>query len=505
MEENNIHQQTNPQPVYSPIPPAVTPYNENGNKKGKGAIIAIIIVAVVVLLTLGVILVYKMFFQKPEVKLIKGFTNMAAELSAYGSSVVSDMDLDAITKNMMDESVTIDVVTNVTLPDLDTIGVDCITNYDYADKKLDTEFAISVYNIDLANGRIAAEGNRLYFSLPDFMKDTYFMDMDTLGSDYNASVWPSFLGYTIPEDTSFELFPEVEYDENSSALVESISMVMKENFANILKTMNIEDSGNVVEIEREGKTIKYSGVRVTFQADEINTLLDDLLKEYAKNMPEAEMEDTLRVRFLSDVELCVYFDNQNRIVSISTPKKVQLKNSEFTQMGFSFVFNGSERALDHIIGTLKLENEEEAIKLDLEREAFVTENDYDNNIHVSVADSDSNDSLDVIYTNTWDLINQEFEMNICANTSSDNYNCKVKGNFADIEKGKSFTMNIGDFELSENEQRLCHISGSLGIHPYEDAVLIPDDGIELLGLSQDGVENLVTEIYSSKLKTYSGL
>lgn len=463
----------------------ITPYSENDHKKGKGTVITIIVIAVIVLLTLGVILAYRLFFLKPEVKLTKGLVHMTAELNSYGSFMAGDLDLETVTKNLVNDAATFDVVMNLTLPQSDTIGIDFTTHYDYADKKMDTDFSVSAYNIDLVEGWLAADGNRLYMSLPELIKDTYCMDTDTLGSDYNASVWPSYLGYSLSEDTSIELFPQLTYYDNSTTLFESINKVMKEGYKTLLKNMYVEDSEDMIEIERDGKTIRCSGVRVTFQEEDMNALFDNL--------------------FNSDVELSVYFDKQNRIVSISTPEEVQLKDSKIRQMSFSFLFEGSERAMDYITGTVKLGNEEEAYKLDVERKASVTEKDYDENICVSVTDSESDESMDIIYTNKWGLENQEIDMLISVITQGDHYSCKLKGEFTDVDKEKLLTMNIGDLDFTVNEQSLFHIFGSVSVRPFEEVISIPEDGINLFGLSQEDIENLKKDIYSFILKTYIGL
>ena len=74
MEENNLQQ-----PVYSAVPPA-QPVADGGKKKGKGALIAVIAVLVILLMTVAGILIYKMFGGNLKAKLTKGLNNLAKEL-----------------------------------------------------------------------------------------------------------------------------------------------------------------------------------------------------------------------------------------------------------------------------------------------------------------------------------------------------------------------------------------------------------------------------------------
>ena len=444
-------------------------YHKNGSWKRKGMFVAAIIITLMILITLGSIFIYRTFFRKPELLLREGFMNMAAEINSYGISVINDLDLNTIVNNIANEPVTADVVMNVTLPNLDTIGVDYITHYDYKNKKMESDLRFSVYRIDLVSGTIKADDNRLYINLPDLTSDTYYVNMDTLGTDYNASLWPSLLGYTLPEDTSFELFPKIEQNSDLLAVV--------------------ENSETVIEIERDGKLIKCRGIKVTFQEEEINDLL----------------EDEFQIRFAGDVEFCVYLDSHNRIVNISTPEKIKFTNSEISELDFAFMFEGSDRTLDTITGTVNLMKGDHTQKYEIKREAFADDSEYENSIDVRMTNSDSDFSMNMMYNNSWDIQNKEFSTNISIHTPSDKYECMVKGNFTDIQKGKSFTMNIGDFELTQNDERVCHIFGSVGIRPCEEAVTVSEEGKDIMGLKKDEVVSLAILAYTAIKGLSSGM
>ena len=481
-----------------------TQYHENGSRKRKGMFVAAIIMTLMILITLGSIFIYRTFFRKPELLLREGFMNMAAEMNSYGISVINDIDLNTIVNNIAKEPVTADVVMNVTLPDLDTIGVDYITHYDYKNKKMDSDLRFSVYRIDLVSGTIKADDNRLYINLPDLTSDTYYVNMDTLGTDYNASMWPSLSGYTLPEDTSFELFPMIEQNSDSLAWTDSISQALKDKFETLVHAMVVENSDNVIEIERDGKLIKCRGIKVTIQEEVINDLLEDMFIEYAPKYLTAD-RNLLQLRFADDVEFCVYLDNHNRIVNISTPEKIKFTNSEISGLDFTFMFEGSERALDTITGTVNLMKGDQTQKYDIEREASADDSEYENSINMRMTNSDTNSSMNMMYKSSWDLQNKEFNTNISINTPSDLYECMVKGNFTDIQKGKSFTINIGDFELTQNDERVCHIFGSVGIRPCEETVTVSEEGKDIMGLKKDEVVSLAILAYTAITRLSSGM
>lgn len=461
----------------------------NHNRKSRndrGIHIALIVLAAVFLCISGVFLIYRLFQKKPEVMLMKGLAHMTGECNAYLALITEDFDLNTLSSKIKD-AVKIDAVTNVTLPGEDTIGIDFTTNYDYRNKKMSTDFVFSIFRIELAEGSLSADGNRVYIVLPELLKDNYYFDTDTLGKDYQASALPGYLGYSIPENTSFSLFPDIKYDSNSATLVESIGTDLKEDYALLLKNMKVEHIDSVLEIEREGKLIKCRGIRVVLQEDDLNTLLKDF---------------TLRESVVGNVELYIFFDNQNRIVSISTPENVVFESAK--EVNFSFLFDGAERALDHIDGAITYSNGEEENYLNMERSAFVSEEKYENRIVMSMSNSHKENERSITYNHTWGLDDRENTMNISVITPSNYYECNLINDLEVMDRGDGFIMDIGDLDFLMNGQSLFHIFGSIGIRPFEEQVSVPDDGINLFGLSEKEIDRLKADILSSLFRIYGG-
>lgn len=513
MEENNLQQ-----PVYSAVPPA-QPVADGGKKKGKGALIAVIAVLVILLLTVAGILIYKMFGGNPKAKLTKGLNNLAKELDSYGNPLEDEIDFATITQKMLTEAYTMDIKLDVSVPDsdsmMDTIGVDITSNCDVTNKLMEAEMKASIANIELLKMNMTADDNMLYVSLPDFLKDTYAVNMETLGKDYNASAWTGILGMEVDESLSYDLFAEAKKAEVDNTL-------LADEIAEIVETMTVEDSGNVVEIERDGKTIRCDGVKATLNKDALNAFLDALCEaildsDYMQTalkqqmilkqsmdvgyMDEAEMEDMLReefresfsVRFDSDVELCFYMDGKNRIVNIATPSKIKLKDSMVTSVGFSLVFSGTDRVLDNVSGTVKMSSDEREVRMEIERTAKLTKDAYENDFALELS-NDAGASMGLKYSADWDLEDKSYKMVLdMEEEESDSLSFMIKGDFTDIEKGKSVTMNIGELSLAKNDVKLLSISGSLSCEPFDGEIKAPKDAVDLFGMSETEIKDAISE------------
>ena len=76
---------------------------------------------------------------------------------------------------------------------------------------------------------------------------------------------------------------------------------------------------------------------------------------------------------------------------------------------------------------------------------------------------------------------------------SDSLSFMIKGDFTDIEKGKSVTMNIGELSLAKNDVKLLSISGSLSCEPFDGEIKAPKDAVDLFGMSETEIKDAISE------------
>ena len=495
------------QPVYGAVPPAD---GNGGKKKGKGGLIAIIIVIVVLLLAAAGVLAYKLLGTSPEKKLTQGIINLQVEMTANASPVSEQLGAEEIIRLLDEKPVTMDMSLNVSIPSLettlDTVGIDYTVNYDLNNKLMDAQMKLSAMNMDLVGMDMAASGNTLYLSLPGLLTNSYFINTDTFGKDFNASPWTSLLDMPLDESLSFQLF------NTGAASDDTDSNLFAEEIANIMATMKVKDSGTAVEIERDGKTVKCNGVKVTLEADALNELLDaiekemgqadsvnDMLSDYGidEEFMSSSSSDLYKARVKNDVELYVYLDSKNRITNVATASKIKLKDSALTGISFSLVFSGSENVLDQVSGTVKLETEGNSAKIEVKRSAQQDASQTKSKLTLTFSGDNTDGQAVFTYTNKWDLDNMEFAKEFVISSDTEDVSLVLKGAFSDVQKGESFKLTIGEFALSSNGTDLVSASGEFSMAPYDGTIEVPENAVDLLAMSESDFEDMVTELITS--------
>ena len=484
MDGNNVWQYA--QPVNNPM--EMQP-SDGGRKKkgGKGKIVAAILVVAVLLFGVGGFCFYQFVFHTPEARLARGLAILAKEMSTYGAEMQEMTAIKDLMQNIQQDNASdIDMKLDVTLPKMDTIGMDYKQKYDGKNKLMEAEFAFSFFNIPLLGGELAADSEKLYVSLPDIFDDWYYLNTETLGADYQGSVWEEYLGLEVAEDYQLSLFDaeagEIEeIREEDETLQTEWKALIEEYTPRFAESVTIEDSGNVVEIERDNKTVRCEGVCVTIEKEVLNDFFEDFFELYEKHY------DTKYVGVLgelkSDVKICFYMDNKNRIVNISTPEKIKFENCAVESIGFSFVFSGTERTMDKISGNGKIEVAGESFKFELEREAEADDKVREEEWNFKMA-NEAGKEVALKFTCKMDLKELEYECNMEMNAGEELIGMALEGAFSNIEEGKSMTLEIDEFSLLENEKEMVKISGSIKVGVLEEKIDIPSEATDLMGMTK---------------------
>lgn len=483
------------QPANNPMFATGVPTDGSKKKKGGiGKIIALIVVMVVLLLGVGGFCLYQFVFNIPEARLAKGLAIFAQEMATYGAGGASETGIEELVQNMQEDNAsTIDIRMNVTLPEVDTIGVDYLQKFDGENQLMQAEFALSFFNIKLLEAGMAADAEKLYVSVPDIADEWYYLNTQTLGADYQSSMWKEVLGMEVAEDYSFSLFEEeaeadvAVSDEGTVVLQEEWLALIEEYTPRFAEGATIEDSGNVVEIERDGKTVRCEGVRVIIEKEVLNDFLKDFFELYEEYYEEdIAFEGELK----SDVELCFYMDSKNRIVNISTPEKIKFADSDVESIGFSLVFSGEEHALDEISGNGKMEIFDETLTFEVERNAETKGSVLEDEWKL-LMDGESGGEVSMEWTYAIDWEDLECESNLTVESDSAKLENILVGACSDIDSGESMTVEIEEFSILENGKEMVKISGSIEVGVLEEEIAMPSEATDLMGMNEEELINII--------------
>ena len=497
-----------------------------GNKKKRtGFVVALIAVAVIILLTIVGILIYNMR-RSPQARLADGYAIMLGEMEDYGVDLGDRIDYESVLERMETEPSAVDMSFNLTLPqenDIPTIGFDIKTEYDIPKELFSGNMLLSVFNIKLFEFDLTASGDELYISLPNLVEGIYYLNGSTLGKDYNNSEWPEILGLEVEDDFSFDLFAQAGQAEKVSSVDGALVLAITENIVKIKETTIIEKTKEVIEIERDGKTVKCDGFRVVVSKDALNDFIADLHREFKnsnymqtiiaqtvelygnqKDIQEVEamceelVDGLFSIRYAKDVALYFYLDSKDRIVSIATAEDISFENSSLETINFSFEFTGKTRTMDEVNGQIMLKSETGKVSILINRVAELTKDSYLNHFNMVLTDEIYDDTMQFDYVNEWNLEEDEFKYEI---TLDDQYGDSIamvaKGSFSDIVKGERFTLNLGELSLLTNEEAEITISGKIKVEPLKGTIIVPDGAKDIMKLNSNEVFAIILELFNS--------
>ncbi len=518
MSDINLDTQANEELVPMPLP-------GGDKKKGIGIVLAIIAVVVIILFTVGGILIYKTL-RSPEARLAHGIAILAGEMEEYGASIGDKIDFDSLVERMQSDPSTVNMSFNLTLPQentLPTLGFDVTTDYNIPEELMRGNMVLSVFNIRLLDLNLTASDDKIYISAPNLLDGNYYLNGSTLGKDYNNSVWMELLGLEVEDDYSYNIFEKAEQVEEINAADKDLLLAIAENIIKIEETMTLEKTKEFIEIERGGKTVKCDGMRVVLSKDALNNFIADVHIEFKNsaymqniitqvmelygeeaNIQEVEelceelVDDFFSIRYAKDVELYIYLDKKDHIVSIATADEIHLENGNIDSIGFSFEFTGETRALDEVNGVINLKSESESFTISINRIAELTKSSYINNCILIITDHDLEEEVKLYYANEWNLDEDEFKYEITLEDEyGDTLGLVTKGSLSDIVKGESFTLNLGEFSLLVKGEAQLTVSGRITAEPFEGTITVPDGAKDLMKLSENEIFMIILELYNS--------
>lgn len=322
----NMYNQPNMQANAYGMPPV----SQQPKKKGivVGLIIAIVLLIVAIIGVVGWI-VFDSLNNTPEARVRKGFQNMTKEMQEYANPVEKEIDLAAIQKKKETKVYSSLASFNVTIPSLDigTIGIDAMIHEDRANSLQSTDITASYSNIELFSTQVAMDKEYIYIGLPDLLKDTYKIELEDIGANFNKSVWSEILEMTMDED--FSLVGENEEEIEANTLLNSISKIIKTNMSDLREAVEITENGNAIEVVQNGKMVSCDGYEITLSKRAINRMLDQLQDELrdqqmssvtGNSMDWEEVVSAFDSRVTSDCTIVIYLDGKDRIVHMATPE-----------------------------------------------------------------------------------------------------------------------------------------------------------------------------------------
>lgn len=481
-------------------------------KKNRTGLIIGIIAAVIVVIAAAVaaFFVGMSLGTKPQLRLQAAMAKMASEMEEYGSSLSEQIDFEAISDfretgtihSNIDVSITIkgDETTNV------EFSIDALQNESL--EKANYDIGVGMYGFHIPFANVAAESDALYISVPQFLKDTYRVELTNFGQKFNNSAWADLFDTTLPDDYSVELFQKNDNEDASEellAIFNRSSQVIKENAT----FENIKDKEN-------GRV----GVRITVAKDAVNQYMEALREDifasgfYAlyieqlmerigdadesarlKEAADFFIEGATSLRLRTDYVLDFYFDQKGRIVNISSP--VDMETTDGAVLAFNISFSGEERVLDVVEGGIYVKNGGEITYLGVERNAMVSDMLYNEDVKLLFQTDDHDNDMTFSYANDFNKEDLSFDMELLVDIPDGKLVFDADGEFTDIVKGEGYTFRLNNSCVEVDDEELCYLSAVIELEPSDKEPKIPDDSVDLLGMSKQEIQEMVYKALGS--------
>lgn len=482
-----------------------------------------IIAGVVVVLLIAGISAALIVLNQPKVRLARGISKMSKELTAYSSPAAKQINKSLLQKNTMKGPYTLKIDMTATFPENDTLSMlnmDLEAGCDNEVRQANIDFNLGAYQMNLVNGTIMVDDNTMYVSVPKLLNDTYRLQLDTLGADYNASAWKDQLGFKVDSDVSIDFFTREDADYTD---MEELMDALSEDAQTLKDTIVVQKASDKASIKTSNKSMQCSGVNITIPKDAMNVFLNSfqekfmassmyqqgitklieqssiayLLEDDIRELVDGQVEDALDIRCMNDISLNLYMDSKGRIVRIMTPQAIECKDSQIKSMELSADLAGTDRTLDVIEAACKLNTVNGTETYSISRDASVTDEEYKEDITLDVVGTDNMTALTMRYKNTWKLDTLAFDGRIELESGDEKYKLSADGSYKDIVEGQSYTLDLDTASLEVDDKALMRIAGTFGIEQGMGEVEIPQDSIDLMQMDSTSIYQMFYQMLTA--------
>ena len=387
-------------------------------------------------------------------------------------------------------------------------------------RQANIDFNLGAYQMNLVNGTIMVDDNTMYVSIPKLLGDTYRLQLDTLGADYNASAWKDQLGFKVDQDVSIDFFTREDADYTD---MEELMDALSEDAQTLKDTIVVQKASDKASIKTSNKSMQCSGVNIMIPKDAMNVFLNSfqekfmassmyqqsitklieqssiayLLEDDIRELVDGQVEDVLDIRCMNDISLNLYMDSKGRIVRIMTPQAIECKDSQIKSMELSADLAGTDRTLDVIEAACKLNTVNGTETYSISRDASVTDEEYKEDLTLDVVGTDNMTTLTMRYKNTWKLDTLAFDGRIELESGDEKYKLSADGSYKDIVEGQSYTLDLDTASLEVDDKALMRIAGTFGIKQGMGEVEIPQDSIELMQMDSTSIYQMFYQMLTA--------
>lgn len=380
---------------------------ENPNKNRKMAVVIILscIVVFAVLVTAGVLIVRA--YNSDERKLIKGFQNLAKEISER-QQLWEEEAGNASANGYEDVKTTMSL--NLSGDDLPvTIGMDAVVLSDSEARRRRASSEFSVMNNKLLEWTLYGDDERIMISIPTFWRQNLEFSPERIVRQYNDSLLAEKFGTIDITELTIGLFPEKEDIIWSDSFIYWLKKIIDSSSKKGNDTENSVEKFTIEKLEgpiiisryKDNKQYECTPYRIVIPKEWLESMKTD--DKVTVIIPEMNAS----AEIMQDLSLLLYMDKNNRIVRISSEEPIQIalkaeSIETVAELSGSVYFYGDDRSIDDIIVSVgaelsfnPLDMYEDAL---FEREDFISDEEkmsFQLEAEISYDEDDTNVITDI--------------------------------------------------------------------------------------------------------------
>jgi len=449
-------------------------------KTDKKKIIIITAVSVGVALVVAAIIFFVFFFNNDKKKLVKALGTLVEDSNSYSDAYVPKDKAKELVEEIANGNSSASYSLNLSgIPGLSaTIGIDGDVVRRFEDQKLYTTNDISVMNISIASLNAYADGNTLYLQVPEVFDSIFMLKGDTVGKDFNNSIFSSLLGFTLPENLAIKPFGEGKETDVRFLEFSEVMPKYTNDLLSLYKEMDVthEKKKEPVTLDN-GEELECVIYEVALPKTETNTVLMDIFKDDelgistrlneietklsdesgSLNMSGLSYEDNYRLE--GDAHFLVWVDTDGYVRRIKTADTVDMQGIDF----------------DYYVEFIGAEVETDNIKMD-------------------ISGTDGVSKLDVTSKVKRDALGY-YDVTINSNGDYD-FDFNAAGKVKYEEEDESVLLVFDDMQLDVDDEEIFHLSGNITfVNADSTKVDIPKENVmDLMNLNLIDLLSLAAQL-----------
>lgn len=202
---------------------------------------------------------------------------------------------------------------------------------------------------------------------------------------------------------------------------------------------------------------------------------------------------------LTDVNMTVYVDKAGNLAAVNGTTSLNVgetePESDVVAVTFNLELQGGTYLTQNMTGSLTLVNNDETVKLDMKKNGTYDGKKLTCDLSFDVTAPDST-AYNLVYTGTYDSNDGSYHAAIEAGSSGAQvFKMSADGMIDQLEKGKSFHMDIDALEIAIMETDSVVLSGEVYTRPLEGEVAAPEgDPMDVLSATMDDWNAVMMEV-----------